>query len=128
MFYHHRDALPLLDIDPPRVKSVRLLRNDEELQAAVERARAFERRDNYRQRRVDAYDRFLSSEEGGPPEAKSMTPIDNRDVVIVQIARTPSKTRITEGIENETTLKRTSGCGAALGPSGNTGQPSPLAS
>jgi hypothetical protein len=42
------------------VHSVRLLKDPEELQAAVERAQAFERRrvDEY-QRRVGAYDRFL---------------------------------------------------------------------
>jgi hypothetical protein len=45
------------------VQTVRLLKGPEELQAAVERARAFERRrvDEY-QRRVGAYDRFFPAD------------------------------------------------------------------
>jgi hypothetical protein len=47
--------------------SVRLLQGPEELQAAVERAREFERRrvDEY-QRRVGAYDRFLNTADDQP--------------------------------------------------------------
>lgn len=128
MFYHHRDTLPLRNLDPPRVRTVRLLHNDEELQAAVERARAFERRDDYRQRRARAYDRFLSPEEGGPADVAPITPIDKRGVALVKMARTLSETTIAEGIENGVTLNGLSGFGVELGQGCNTGQPGPLAS
>ena len=59
MFHNYRDAVPRLDVDPPRVRTVRLLQTDEELQSAIDRARAFERRDNY-VRRVGTYDRYLN--------------------------------------------------------------------
>lgn len=62
--FHHRHNTLEIPVPPSRVASVRLLHGQEELQAAVERARAFERRqaDEY-QRRVGTYDRFLRNEE-----------------------------------------------------------------
>jgi hypothetical protein len=128
VFRHHRDALPLPNLDAPRVRTVRLLYNDEELQAAFERARAFERRDDYRRRRAGAYDRFLGLEEGGPADVVSITPIDQRGVAIVQMARTLSNATNAEGIEDEVTLNRLSGFGVELGQGYNTGQPGPFAS
>jgi hypothetical protein len=65
MFHHHSKKPPESPIATPRVRTVRLLSDPQELQAAVERAQAFERRrvDEY-QRRVGAYDRFLSTSDG----------------------------------------------------------------
>jgi hypothetical protein len=65
MFHHHSKKLPESPIVSPRVRTVRLLNDPAELQAAVERAQAFERRrvDEY-QRRVGAYDRFLRASDG----------------------------------------------------------------
>lgn len=62
--FRHRHSTLEVPVPPSRVASVRLLHGQEELQAAVERARAFERRqaDEY-QRRVGTYDRFLLHEE-----------------------------------------------------------------
>jgi len=67
MFHLHSKKVPDSPIVSPRVQTVRLLKGPEELQAAVERARAFERRrvDEY-QRRVGAYDRFFTAEESAP--------------------------------------------------------------
>jgi hypothetical protein len=68
MFHTHSKKVPDSPIVSPRVQTVRLLKGPEELQAAVERARAFERRrvDEY-QRRVGAYDRFFTADEATPP-------------------------------------------------------------
>jgi hypothetical protein len=76
MFHHHRKDAPVPPVESRRVASVRLLQGHEELQAAVERAREFERRraDEY-QRRVGTYDRFLHVEEGS---AAVVVPIDSR--------------------------------------------------
>jgi hypothetical protein len=76
MFHHHRKDAPVPPVESQRVTSVRLLQGHEELQAAVERAREFERRraDEY-QRRVGTYDRFLHVEEGAPAV---VVPIDSR--------------------------------------------------
>jgi hypothetical protein len=65
MFHHHSKKPADSPIASPRVHAVRLLSDPQELQAAVERAQAFERRrvDEY-QRRVGAYDRFLSASDG----------------------------------------------------------------
>jgi hypothetical protein len=67
MFHHHNKKVPDSPIVSPRLQTVRLLTGPEELQAAVERARAFERRrvDEY-QRRVGAYDRFFTTNEDKP--------------------------------------------------------------
>ncbi len=64
MFHHHSKEPSDSPIVSPPVHTVRLLKDPEELQAAVERAQAFERRrvDEY-QRRVGAYDRFLTASE-----------------------------------------------------------------
>lgn len=59
VFRHYRDVVPVPKIDPPRVRTVLVLQSNEELQSAIERARAFERRDEY-ERRVGAYDRYLN--------------------------------------------------------------------
>jgi hypothetical protein len=67
MFHHNNKKAPDSPIVSPRVQTVRLLTGPEELQAAVERARTFERRrvDEY-QRRVGAYDRFFTADEVKP--------------------------------------------------------------
>jgi hypothetical protein len=67
MFHHNTKKAPDSPIVSPRVHTVRLLTGPEELQAAVERARAFERRrvDEY-QRRVGAYDRFFTATDDKP--------------------------------------------------------------
>ncbi len=64
MFHHDSKRPADLPIASPRAHTVRVLNDPQELQAAVERAQAFERRqvDEY-QRRVGAYDRFLSATE-----------------------------------------------------------------
>jgi hypothetical protein len=74
MFHHHKKPSDS-PIVSPRVRTVRLLKDPEELQAAVERAQAFERRrvDEY-QRRVGAYDRFLTASEG---TSAVVVPIDS---------------------------------------------------
>lgn len=59
MFRHHRYDIPGPSIVPPQGQAVRLLRSDEELQSAVERARAFERRHDPQQR-VSVYDQYLN--------------------------------------------------------------------
>jgi hypothetical protein len=75
VFHHHSKEPSDSPIVSPKVRTVRLLKDPEELQAAVERAQAFERRraDEYK-RRVGAYDRFLT-----PPETKSavVVPIES---------------------------------------------------
>jgi len=59
MFHHHKGTKGNPIVSPPE-ETVRLLHGPEELHAAIERAREFERRgvDEYR-RRVGAYDRSL---------------------------------------------------------------------
>jgi hypothetical protein len=65
MFHHHRNDTPDPPIVHPQVRTVRLLQGDEELQAAVERASAFERRGiDDSQRRIGTYDRLLGDGEG----------------------------------------------------------------
>jgi nucleotide-binding universal stress UspA family protein len=61
MIRRHRRINSAAPVAPLPAHTVRLLRGEEELQAAVERAKAFERRgsDEY-QRRVGTYDRLLS--------------------------------------------------------------------
>jgi hypothetical protein len=59
VFRHYRDVIPVPKIDPPRVRTVLVLQSNEELESAIERARAFERRDEY-ERRAGAYDRYLN--------------------------------------------------------------------
>jgi hypothetical protein len=75
MFRHHGRKPSDSPIVSPRVRTVRVLKDPQELQDAVERARAFERRtvDEY-QRRVGAYDRFLSASEG---TSAVVVPIDS---------------------------------------------------
>jgi hypothetical protein len=60
MFYHHRKSIDLPNA-PCRVGTVRLLESLEDLQAAVERARNFERRGvAVYERRVGNYERCLN--------------------------------------------------------------------
>jgi hypothetical protein len=62
MFHHRRDKTGSLSpIASPPVKTVRLLNDEAELQAALERAKGYESRgfDEYK-RRMGAYDRFLT--------------------------------------------------------------------
>ena len=67
MFRHHHKDNPGEPVEAPPVTSVRLLRAGEELQAAVERARDFERqRVAESQRRVGSYDRYLDGPGGQP--------------------------------------------------------------
>jgi hypothetical protein len=74
MFHHHHRDTPDSPVEPSRRATVRLLQGPEELQAAVERAREFERRRaNEYQRRIGSYDRFLSQDAGHPTVA---LPID----------------------------------------------------
>ena len=61
MFRNHPDAVSGPTIDPPRVRTVRLLETDEELQSAIERVRDFERKASCR--RVGAYDHTLNKDQ-----------------------------------------------------------------
>jgi len=73
VFHRQRYSLSVPSIVHPQERSVRLLENDEELQAAVERAKAFERRTaNHHQRRVGSYDRFLSEGNGRLPKVVTL--------------------------------------------------------
>jgi hypothetical protein len=65
MFRRHRDVAALTTELP--LHSVRVLRDDDELRAALERAREFERRSlaEY-ERRVGLYDRALTDPHGTP--------------------------------------------------------------
>jgi hypothetical protein len=66
MFHRHRQVTPGSPISAPRASSVRVLQSDAELQAAVERAREFERRGiDAGQRRVGSYDRVLGAQPDG---------------------------------------------------------------
>lgn len=60
MFHHHHKDTPGPPVEAPPVTSVRVLQSGEELHAAVERAREFERRRFAEsERRVGSYDRYL---------------------------------------------------------------------
>jgi hypothetical protein len=59
VFRHHRDAVPCPSTAPSRGQGVRLLQSHEELQSAVERAQAFERRYSPRLRE-GVYDQYLT--------------------------------------------------------------------
>jgi hypothetical protein len=66
MFHRHRQVTPGSPISAPRERTVRVLQSDAELQAAVERAREFERRGvDAGQRRVGSYDRVLGTQTDG---------------------------------------------------------------
>ena len=58
MFHHHHEA-DVPAVATPRVRTVRLLETDEDLQAAVERARAFERARANRGGGALSYERYL---------------------------------------------------------------------
>lgn len=75
MFRHHRDAVPGPNIVHPQVRTVRLLQSDEDLQAAIERSRAFERRtaDDH-QRRPGSYDLFVIEGRGRLAKVVPMAP------------------------------------------------------
>jgi hypothetical protein len=61
MFYHHRKSTELPAV-ASRVESVRVLKCHEDLQAAVERARNYERKEVAAyERRVGNYERFLNN-------------------------------------------------------------------
>jgi hypothetical protein len=67
VFHHHHKDSPVEPVESPPVTSVRVLQSGEELQAAVERAREFERRRVAEsQRRVGSYDRYLDGAGGQP--------------------------------------------------------------
>jgi hypothetical protein len=61
MFHHRRDEVTGPIIVPHQFQTVRLLQTDEELQAAIDRARAFERKDDYERRVSEAFDRLLAA-------------------------------------------------------------------
>jgi hypothetical protein len=128
VFRNHRNALNPPNLDPPRVRTVRLLQSDEELQAAVERARAFERRDNYHQRRGGAYDHLLRPEAGWPVHVALTTPEDSdkSGVVMVQMARALGQTIIAEGIEDEASPNKERSFGVDLRQGYYQGPPGPL--
>jgi hypothetical protein len=66
MFHRHRQVTPGSPISAPRAGAVRVLQSEAELQAAVERAREFERRGvDAGQRRVGSYDRVLGTQTDG---------------------------------------------------------------
>jgi hypothetical protein len=66
MFHRHRQVTPGSPISAPPTRTVRVLQSDAELQAAVERAREFERRGvDAGQRRVGTYDRVLGTRTDG---------------------------------------------------------------
>jgi hypothetical protein len=64
MFHHHHQA-EVSVVAPPRVRTVRLLETDEDLQAAVERASAFERARASRSGQALRYERYQSERSGG---------------------------------------------------------------
>lgn len=75
MFHHHHKDSPVEPVESPPVTSVRVLQEGEELQAAVERAREFERRRFAEsQRRVGSYDRYL---EGTATPPSNVVAIDS---------------------------------------------------
>jgi hypothetical protein len=61
MFNHRRDEVTGPIIVPAQFQTVRLLQTDEELQLAIDRARASERKNNYEQRVSEAFDRLLAA-------------------------------------------------------------------
>jgi len=73
MFHHHRPA-EVSVVAVPRVRTVRLLKTDEELRVAVERVRAFERRGAPPgARRALNYDRYV---DGRRPDLADVIPMD----------------------------------------------------
>jgi hypothetical protein len=64
--FHRHHAADVSAVAPPRVRTVRLLETDEDLRAAVERAKAFERRgfDESRRRSL-SYERYLRERPDG---------------------------------------------------------------
>jgi hypothetical protein len=72
MFHHHHEA-DVPAIAPPRVRTVRLLETDEDLRAAVERARAFERTRAARGGHALSYERYLREDTDGLAD---VVPID----------------------------------------------------
>ena len=76
MFHHHRPA-EVSVVAVPRVRTVRLLKTDEELRAAVERARAFECRGAPPgARRALNYDRYL---DGRLPDLADVIPMEDTE-------------------------------------------------
>lgn len=70
MFRRHHTESAVMSSTPVRVRTVRVLADDEELLAAVERARAFERRViNEQKRRNGTYDRLLRDVESDSANA-----------------------------------------------------------
>jgi hypothetical protein len=66
MFHRRHEANVSAVTPPPRVRTVRLLETDEDLRAAVERARAFERmRAEQGGARVLSYERYLRDRSEG---------------------------------------------------------------
>jgi hypothetical protein len=61
MFHHRRDEVTGPIVVPPQFQTVRLLQTDEELQLAIDRARAFERKHEYERRVSEAFDRLLEA-------------------------------------------------------------------
>jgi hypothetical protein len=61
MFNHRRDEVTGPIIVPAQFQTVRLLQTDEELQSAIDRASAFERKNDYERRVSEAFDRLLAA-------------------------------------------------------------------
>lgn len=75
MFHHRHKDIPVPPLASPRPRTVRVLQDPEELHAAVERAREFERRGIHEyQRRIGGYDRFLVQ---GTSQPANVVPIDS---------------------------------------------------
>jgi hypothetical protein len=68
MFHRHHAPSATGAVMTPQMRSVRLLRSDEELVAAVERAKAFELRNAHAQhKRGDSHDHLLRRTEAAQP-------------------------------------------------------------
>jgi len=81
MIRRYRKIVSAAPIEPLRVHTVRLLNGEKELQAAVERARAFERRgSNDYQRRVGTYDRLLNGVHDHPANVAAQ--VSSRQVAV----------------------------------------------
>jgi hypothetical protein len=92
MFHRHRRDAAERAITSPLVHTVRLLKSDEELQAAVERARKFESRGiDQSQRRVVNYERYLRGNRD-----------DLAQIVGLEFSRTPPEERQLDGPEMAT--------------------------
>ncbi len=76
MFHRHAKRTPGLPEAAHRTRTVRLLQDHEELEAAVKRAQEFERKGiTEYERRLGAYDRFLRPD---PRQLADVVPIESK--------------------------------------------------